>query len=111
LLPSYSDNTFQFTQEAVKLVRQLYRVGVAYKKAGVLLFDLSSKQEYQLDLFEQPSEKGSIMQVMDQINKKWGRGTIHTAACGTTRDWRMLCEKKSQKTQTSWSDLVEVGAE
>ncbi len=51
------------------------------------------------------------MQAMDRINHRWGRGTIRMAAAGVKRDWRMLCEHRSGKTQLQWNDLVEVRRE
>lgn len=112
ILSFYTDNTFIFTEEALRLVKSLYQKNVGYKKAGVFLFDIAAQNEHQLDLFTTPTnEKPKLMQTMDEINQKWGRGTIKTAACGTKQDWRMLCERRSQKTQLSWTDLVEVSSE
>lgn len=108
ILPFYTDDTFLLTRTATEMVAQLFKEGIGYKKAGVFLFDLADKGAYQLDLFHQTSDDSKLMGVLDKINERWGRGTIKTAACGTLQDWRMLCEKKSSKTQTSWSDLVEV---
>lgn len=109
ILPFYTDDTFILTKEATRMVAQLFKEGIGYKKAGVFLFDLSQKNSYQLDLFSQAPRESMLMPVIDKINQRWGRGAIRTASCGTQQDWRMLCEKKSTKTQTSWSDLVEVG--
>lgn len=111
ILPFYTDDTLLLTRAVTEMVGQLFKEGIGYKKAGVFLFDLADKGAYQLDLFHQASEDSKLMGVLDKINQRWGRGTIKTASCGTLQDWRMLCENKSSKTQTSWSDLVEVGAD
>lgn len=111
-LPHYSADTRHFTVAAIELVKRMYRSGVAYKKAGIFLFDLTPRLGMQLDLFSEGGEDNrDLMTAMDHINKRWGRGTIRMAATGTQRDWRMLCEKRSDKTQLTWSDLVEVGRE
>lgn len=111
-LISASSDTGVFTQKAIELVRGLYRAGFAYKKAGVFLFEITPRHEQQLDLLapELPDRHG-LMQAMDVINKKWGRGTIRMAATGTTADWRMLSESRSNKTQLAWNDLVEIKSE
>lgn len=111
-LVSATSDTGQFTRAAIGLVRAIYRRDTAYKKAGVLIFDLSPRSGQQVDLFHQEDERSApLMSAMDVINKKWGRGTIRMAACGTKQDWRMLCEKRSDKTQLHWHDLVEVRRE
>ena len=111
-LPLASSDTGAFTRLAIQIVREIYRSGTPYKKAGVLLFDLSDRQGQQVDLFHQEDERSApLMNAMDAINHKWGRGTIQMASCGTSKDWRMLCEHRSNKTQLDWKDLVEVRRE
>lgn len=112
LLPSASSDTGIFTAQALELVRALFKPGLAYKKAGVFIFDISPRAEQQLDLFAtQAPDRLELMQAIDGINKRWGRGTIRMVATGVTQDWRMLSESRSNKTQLSWRDLVEVRAE
>ncbi len=111
-LISPTNDTGQFTRAAIDLVRSLYRKDVAYKKAGVFIFDISPRAGQQVDLFQLEDERSaSLMSAIDLINKKWGRGTVRMAACGTKQDWRMLCEKRSDKTQLEWNDLVIVRRE
>lgn len=110
-LPAYSSDTGVFTTEAVELVRKMFRPGVGYKKAGIFLFDITPRLGMQLDLFAASEERSGLMRTMDDINRRWGRGTVRMAATGTKRDWRMLCEQRSDKTQLHWDDLVEVRRE
>lgn len=111
-LISPTSDTGQFTRAAIEIVRSLYRKDVAYKKAGVFIFDISPRRGQQVDLFHVEDERSApLMSAMDVINKKWGRGTVRMASCGTKQDWRMLCEKRSDKTQLHWHDLVEVRRE
>jgi len=111
-LISATSDTGQFTRAAIDIVRSLYRKDTAYKKAGVFIFDISPRSGQQVDLFHVEDERSApLMSAMDVINKKWGRGTVRMASCGTKQDWRMLCEKRSDKTQLQWSDLVEVKRE
>lgn len=111
-LVSASSDTGQFTRAAIDIVRSIYRRDTPYKKAGILLFEISPRAGQQVDLFEtEDTRSGPLMSAMDSINKRWGRGTVRMAACGTKQDWRMLCEKRSDKTQLHWHDLVEVKRE
>ncbi|MBY0515317.1 MAG: Y-family DNA polymerase [Bacteriovoracaceae bacterium] len=110
-LPIYTNDTGLFTKAALTLVRDLFQKGLAYKKAGVFIYDITPNIGRQQDLFQQEEEKAPLMEAMDGINKRWGRGTIRMASCGTGQDWRMLSEQKSNKTQLNWNDLVEVRRE
>ena len=43
--------------------------------------------------------------VLGMINDCWGRGTLHSAAEGLSKDWKMKREKKSPAYTTNWSEL------
>lgn len=45
------------------------------------------------------------MQVMDQINAQWGRGTLCSAAEGVTKTWRMKREQKSPGYTMDWNQI------
>lgn len=48
-----------------------------------------------------------LMQIMDQINQKMGKGTLTIAASGTNKRWAMRRENKSPNYTTEWSELPE----
>src|SRR3546814_7932316 len=55
----------------------MYRKGYAYKKAGVGLLDLTHGDTRQADLFAGVDPRsGSLMAVLDQANRRFGRGTM-----------------------------------
>lgn len=56
-------------------------------------------------LRSQGSVAGMINVFMDRINTQWGRGTLHSAAEGTSVGWKMKRERMSQEFTTSWSGL------
>jgi hypothetical protein len=59
---------------AFKAVSEVYRPGYGYKKAGVMLTDLSSAGLQQQSLFFRLEEEqvSPIMEAVDRINDKWG---------------------------------------
>lgn len=68
-----------------QLLPGLLRPGVGYKKAGVMLLDLARSQARQPDLFDTASttrRDPRLMAVMDQVNQRYGRGTLGLAATG-----------------------------
>ena len=89
--PYYADKTcsfisptndlFEIVRLAVKVLNHIYKPGIKYKKAGVLLSDLSSEGIYNRDLFFQRSEKDllkkmKVNRVFDRLNSRYGSGTI-----------------------------------
>ena len=51
--------------------------------------DLRQPGEYTDDLFarSQPGESTRVMAVLDQINERWGRGTLRSASVPGNPDW------------------------
>ena len=91
----------------------LYKKGVAFKKAGVMLSGLSSKNEQQGHLFgNQPktNEKSEkVMAVMDQINKRFkSKDMVFIGSQGVKRDektWQGRRNKTTPRYTTKWAEL------
>ena len=60
--------------------------------------DLRQPGEYTDDLFaiSQPAESTRVMAVLDQINERWGRGTLRSASVPGNSDWGIRREMMSQ---------------
>lgn len=82
-LPASTADTTVVLGIVRKLLRGLLRDGIGYKKAGVSLLDLARPQELQADLFG-PTLVGNdkLMEALDQINQKFGRGAAGLGASG-----------------------------
>jgi len=91
---------------------QIFRVGFKYSKAEVLLMDLRKRGEFTADLFspEQPPAADSVMAVLDQINAKWGRGTLRPAAVAADPRWAMRRSLLSPSYLTDIDQLWKVKA-
>lgn len=87
-LPYPTDDTRLITRAALAGLDQAFREGYAFAKAEVLLLDLRQRGEYTDDFFDevQPAESERMMGVLDQINAKWGRGTIRPGRVPTAPD-------------------------
>lgn len=77
-LPSPTADTPTIIKAALAALQQLYRQGFLYKQAGVILTDISEEQGMQLDLFTEPQDerRRKLMQVADELNKRFGDDTI-----------------------------------
>lgn len=109
-LTSGSSVTNKLIKQAFMGVEKIYKDGFEYKKVGVILMDISPKHYTQLDFFEtHDSEKEDLlMDTLDRINRREGKGTLKFAACGTNHFWQMLSQMKSPQYSTRWSDLLQV---
>lgn len=96
---------------ATKCLDAIWRDGHRYQKAGVMLGDFYSQGVAQLNLFDdnaprQNSEK--LMEVLDHLNAKDGRGTLYFAGQGIQTAWQMKREMLSPRYTTRFSDLLSV---
>ncbi|MEX0553973.1 Y-family DNA polymerase [Klebsiella grimontii] len=96
---------------ATKCLDAIWRDGHRYQKAGVMLGDFYSQGVAQLNLFDdnaprQNSEK--LMEVLDHLNAKDGRGTLYFAGQGIQTVWQMKREMLSPRYTTRYSDLLKV---
>lgn len=96
---------------ATKCLDAIWKDGHRYQKAGVMLGDFYSQGVAQLNLFDdnaprQNSEK--LMEVLDHLNAKDGRGTLYFAGQGIQTAWQMKREMLSPRYTTRYSDLMKV---
>ena len=101
-MPYPTDDVRLLTKAAVAAVDRVYRPGFKYSKAEVLLMSLCQPGEYTDDLFaaSQPTESTKVMAVLDQINERWGRGTLRAASVPSSPVWAMRREMMSQSYTT-----------
>ncbi len=77
-----------------------------------MLLDLApaSREQFELDLGEQESERGRgrLMQALDAVKDRWGRGVLKVASVkvdAAPQACRMKEDRKSPDYTTSWDDL------
>jgi DNA polymerase V len=109
-LPYPTNDVRLMTKAAIQAVDRLYRPGFRYSKAEVLLMDLRQPGEFTDDLFAeiQPQTADRIMGVLDEINARWGRGTLRAASVPADPDWAMRRELMSQSYTTRLDQLFTV---
>jgi len=103
-LPVPTDDTLALTAWAMKGLEAIYKPGHAYKKAGVMLSEISSKAHCQGDLFAAQDE-GKLTQVMDRVNARFGKGVLKLAQDGTQNAWAMRQDRKSPGYTTHWEEV------
>ncbi|OLS61488.1 translesion error-prone DNA polymerase V subunit UmuC [Pseudomonas putida] len=106
-LPYPTNDTLLLTRLAGKALEQIYRPGYRYSKAEVLLVDLRQPGAFSEDLFaaRQTLSCDRLMQVMDTINGRWGRGTMRAASVPLAPDWGMRRDMLSPSYTTRLDQL------
>jgi len=107
-LPYSSDSSILIASYAQKALRHIYKSGVPYKKAGVLVLGLRPNETQQLNLFcdTQPKHK-DLMRVMDKMNNRYGKA-LQLASQNLTGKWIMRQENLSQRYTTDINELIQV---
>jgi DNA polymerase V len=106
-LPYPTNDVRLLTKAATDAINRLFRPGFRYSKAEVLLMDLRQPGEFTDGLFalSQPLAAEKVMGVLDEINQRWGRGTLRAGSVPAAPDWRMRREMMSQSFTTKLDQL------
>ena len=110
-LPSPTDCTLQITRVALWLLKQIYKEGIYYQKAGVMLMELVPADGQQKDLFSDnlhDTKKSNLMTTLDSINNKYTKGTIKLASEGVDKVWAMRRSFKSPNYTGDWNEIPKV---
>lgn len=109
-LPAPTADTLALHGPALRILREIYKPGYKYQKAGVVLLDLAPAGRRQLSFLEPRDEerkrREALMGVLDRANARYGRGALTLAASGLgNKDWHMRQERRSPRYTTSWAEL------
>ena len=110
ILDSPSNDSIELVRLALKCLEKIYRSDCTYKKAGVIVSDISPQQQQQLSLFDTVNRQKhqSIMAALDSINDKFGKDKVHLAIQGYGRQWKMKQEQLSPCYSTRIEDALKV---
>lgn len=109
--PVPTDDTTVLTRLAGEGFTRIYRPGYAYKKVGVWLSGLIRPGAVQQDLFAEDTGAAQrrVMQVMDAVNQRYGKGSLRTAASGFRREaWKLRQERLSPCYTTRLAEVLTV---
>ena len=98
-------------QEVIKGLQKIYKKGYVYKKAGVIVGNITQENQVQLNLFDQIKNREKytkISKVIDRINSSMGRDKLRIATQGFDRKWKMKQEQLSQCYTTRIDEILTV---
>jgi DNA polymerase V len=96
---------------ATRCLEAIWREGHRYQKAGVMLSDFYSQGVAQLNLFDENAPRHNsqpLMDILDRLNMKEGRGTLYFAGQGIRQQWQMKRDMLSPRYTTRYADLLRV---
>ncbi|MDC4290767.1 Y-family DNA polymerase [Acinetobacter baumannii] len=104
-----TDCAVDFVKAATRMLNDIYKEGIKYKKCGVVLTCLEPKSGHTYDLltdFKQIEKKECLMQAMDGIHSKFGKKKIGVGPCFIpNRNWSMSRDKLSRN-PFKWEELL-----
>ena len=102
----------ELIKEAHLLLKKIYRKGLNYKKAGVILTQFQDQNSIENSLFEDnisTHEKNKkVSDTIDLINKKFGKNKIQLASVKANSQWQANKKMVSKRFTTSWDELLEI---
>ena len=107
-LPFPTNDSIKIVKRALEGLRQIYRDGYRYKKAGIILYELNKASQIRGLLDIDRDQSDSVMRTIDQINYRHGNSTIKLASEGVEKKWEMKRERVSPCYTTRFDELVEV---
>lgn len=88
---------------------RLFRSGVSYRKAGVMLSDFSDEEVCQFDLFApdpKREKKEAAMRALDGINARYDKPALRFLAEG--KEWKGAPARITPCYTTSWNDILTI---
>ena len=109
-------DTRELVNAALAGLQSIYEPGYLLSKAGVMLLDLQpdTVMQGELDLEGDCGDsKARLMQAMDAINGRYGKGTLQVGSTGIreqSREWAMKQERRTPRYTTRLDELPLVRA-
>ena len=105
-LPYPTNDSLEVNRWASYLCERMFKPEYQYKKAGIMLSEISPVTHRQGDLLEgEVSSNGKLMLALDTLNQRFGRGTVKVSTQGAFKDWQMRQERKSPDYTSDWDEV------
>lgn len=107
-----TSDTLEITRVALRIVEQIYKPGIMYKKSGVIVSGIKPLTHIQTDLFDPIQNRIGrcrLMKAVDAINHRYGLKTIQLAIEGEKRQsWKVKSEHRSPNYLTDLNEILTV---
>ncbi|MBD3890399.1 Y-family DNA polymerase [Olleya marilimosa] len=94
---------------AISALMSIFKKGIQYKKAGVIVTGLVPIDNHQLHLFDAENPKHQpLMKSIDSLNAKYKNNKIRIANQDLKRTWKMRQDRLSPRYTTNINDIIVV---
>ena len=108
-LPYPTNSNIELAHFATDALNSIYKTGYGYKKAGVMVTELTPAANKQCMIFENSdSRHGNLMAVVDKVNSALGQQKVKLAAQDLGRVWKMKQERLSPRYTTRINEIVTI---
>ena len=108
-LPYPTDSSLIISAQAVKAVETIFKRGIKYKRAGVIVAGIVPTDNHQLDMFQSENPKHKpLMSAIDRINKKYRADKIKLGSQDLESTWKMRQERLSPRYTTNIDEIIRV---
>jgi len=116
-MPSPTDDTRLLVDTACLLMKKIYRPGISFARAGVMLMELQSVSVWQhrLDLDDPQADSldggrgaSRLMRALDGVNTRWGRDTLQVGSAlkSAAPNWQTKRERLTPRYTTCWEEMA-----
>lgn len=109
-LPVPTNSTPEIVHYALIALRNIYRKGYWYKKAGVIIMDIVPDRAIQQNMFDTVNrdKQQKLMEVVDKLNSGFTKNNLTLAIQGGRRKWKLKQELLSPCYTTRLSDVIKI---
>jgi len=110
-LPIATDNSIEIVKTALTGLKNIFKNGYRYQKAGIMLSGLSDSQGNK-NLFSSIKDDKikSLMKTIDNTNYKFGRSTLSLASAGVNKQWNIKRQHYSKIDTSDFNSLPTIKA-
>ncbi|MFP3364040.1 Y-family DNA polymerase [Pseudoalteromonas sp. SIMBA_148] len=109
--PSPTNDTCVMANAVSEVFNKIYQPGIRFYKCGVGAVELISEQFQQSDLFNKSPDNPKLMQCLDTINNRYGKGMLSLASSKLNDRWHMNRDFLSPQYTTRWRDIPKIYCE
>lgn len=107
-----TSDTATIIHHAQEAIDAFFDANIHYSKVGIMAIDLRDAAFTQPKSMFEPktNRKKDVDMVMDNLNKRFGLGTVRPLSCGESISWMNKRDHKTPAYTTDWQNLVQVKA-
>ncbi len=109
-LPVATNSTSELIEFSKLLLKEIYKKGYSYKKAGTIITEIIPENPVQGDLFDvkDRAKQKLLMNAVDKINDGAGTYKVRIASQGYGKKWKLKNEKLSPCYTTRIDDIIKI---